>query len=217
MNWTNLALKINEIIEGLSGKRGQPFLITLKGQRSTKHFRCQASYHCWNLSVETVYCWNSALLSSQTIKLFVDLWPFGIIKNAYPLFPLGPSIITVAYAVYAYTNHNILIHTYTALVGIHRGAVSGHSSECACHLRSTHQWQLHKPSQVSQPLPHVSTQPNCKYASCLTLSERHWILKFLVTNCLGLPQSLSCSYGENWKKIACGKKILGWPGKVTSL
>ena len=25
-------------------------------------------------------------------KVIVDLWPFGIIKNGYPLLPLGPSI-----------------------------------------------------------------------------------------------------------------------------
>jgi len=38
--------------------------MTPKGQRSTKYFRCQASYYGWSSTVESVYCWNAALLSS---------------------------------------------------------------------------------------------------------------------------------------------------------
>ena len=72
-------------------------------------------------------------------------------------------IITVVYMhTIIHKSYHTHTHIHCTFVGIHRGAVSGHSSECACHLCSTHQWQLHKPSQVSEPLSHFPTQPNCK-------------------------------------------------------
>ena len=101
------------------------------------------------------------------------------------------------------THHNILTHKHACL-GIHRGAVSGHSSECACHIPSTHQWQLHKPSQVSQSLPPVPSQPDCKYSFWLSLFRgiyAHEIVKLCSKMCLtdtGLIFTVHANSQSDW-------------------
>ena len=76
-------------------KKGITVFDDSKGQRSKVNKAFSLSSKPLWLKFNSWICVllkSSLVIFLDTKKCSVDLWPFGIIKNGYPLFPLGPSI-----------------------------------------------------------------------------------------------------------------------------